>query len=174
MDSFEVLRYCPKCGQSDWHVETPAFRKCNSCGYEMYKNPTVGAVAVIVDDQGRLLMLRRAKKPGKGTLGLPGGFCEIKETIEEAVAREVREETNLEVSVEKYLFSRPNDYEYKGIDLHPLDLFFECKIKDIDCLKLDLTENTEAVFLHPQEINLDDIGLPSLRYAVKRYFNLEA
>lgn len=56
----------------------------------------VGAIAV---RDGCLLMVRRARDPGRGLWSLPGGRVERGELLEEAVAREVREETGVEVTV---------------------------------------------------------------------------
>jgi 8-oxo-dGTP diphosphatase len=57
--------------------------------------PCVGAV--IRDETGRLLMILRGHDPGRGLWSIPGGRIEPGETAEEAVVREVREETGLEV-----------------------------------------------------------------------------
>lgn len=48
---------------------------------------------------GRLLLLRRAIEPWRGTWDIPGGFCEPAEHPAETVVREIREETGLEVTV---------------------------------------------------------------------------
>lgn len=172
MEPFEALKFCPKCGKSDWDNKTNNFRKCRNCGYEMYKNPTIGASALVFDEGGKLLLLRRNKNPAKGTLSLPGGFCEIKESIEEAVMREIFEETGIRIVTEEFLLSRPNDYEYQGIELYPLDFFFRCRIINQDHLKLDTDENSEIVFIHPQEIKLCDIGLKSHKEVLKLLFKL--
>jgi len=55
-----------------------------------------GGQALVVDEQGRILMQRRTDS---GNWSLPGGVMEIGETIGEAVVREVREETGLEVEL---------------------------------------------------------------------------
>src|SRR5437763_11981549 len=57
------------------------------------------AGAVIRDRPGRILLVLRANDPGRGLWSLPGGRVEPGETPEQAVVREVREETGLEVSV---------------------------------------------------------------------------
>jgi ADP-ribose pyrophosphatase YjhB (NUDIX family) len=54
--------------------------------------------AVIKDDAGRLLLIKRGHDPGRGLWSVPGGRVEAGETDEEAVAREVREETGLIVA----------------------------------------------------------------------------
>ena len=59
--------------------------------------PCVGAV--IHDERGRVLLVRRAHEPGAGLWSVPGGRIEASESAMQAVAREVREETGLTVSV---------------------------------------------------------------------------
>ena len=57
--------------------------------------PCVGAV--IKDEQGRLLLIKRGHEPGAGLWSLPGGRIEPGETDAAALVREMREETGLEV-----------------------------------------------------------------------------
>ena len=51
----------------------------------------------------------------RGTLDLPGGFCDIGETIGEALIREVKEETNLDIKEKHYFCSLPNKYRYSDL-----------------------------------------------------------
>ena len=60
--------------------------------------PIVGVGAVILDG-ARVLLVRRAHEPLKGEWSLPGGAVELGETLEAALAREVVEETGLDVVV---------------------------------------------------------------------------
>lgn len=62
----------------------------------------IGVGGAVVRD-GRLLMVRRASRHGRGNWQLPGGFIEPDETIEQAVVREVREEAGVTAEVEAVL-----------------------------------------------------------------------
>jgi 8-oxo-dGTP diphosphatase len=72
--------------------------------------PRLTVDAWIRDARGRVLLVRRGRPPFEGRWGLPGGFCEWKETTEDCCARETLEETGLTVTVGRLLgvYSRPD------------------------------------------------------------------
>lgn len=57
------------------------------------------AVDAIVLHAGKIVSIRRGHEPFKGLLALPGGFVEADETVEEAVIREAKEETGLDIEL---------------------------------------------------------------------------
>ena len=61
-------------------------------------HPVVGVGAVVVRD-GRALIVKRAHEPRKGEWSLPGGLLELGESLQDAARREIKEETNLDVTV---------------------------------------------------------------------------
>ncbi|MDD1756099.1 MAG: NUDIX hydrolase [Methanomassiliicoccales archaeon] len=74
-----------------------------------YRNPLLTVDGIIITDEG-MVAVRRGREPFKGKLALPGGIVEYGETVEEAVVREVREETGLEALPERLVTirSRPD------------------------------------------------------------------
>jgi len=60
-----------------------------------HRQPSLAVDCVVFDPQGRLLLIRRKNPPFQGQYALPGGFVEYGETIEQAAARELSEETGL-------------------------------------------------------------------------------
>lgn len=113
------------------------------------------------------------QKPASGTLDLPGGFTDLDETAEEAVAREVREETALIVVSTRYLFSLPNLYTYGGLTVPTMDLFFECRVADTRGLEAH-DDVAAARFMKRAEIDPADFGLASIRRGIARILGREA
>ena len=72
----------------------------------------VGVGGAVVDD-GRLLLVRRSSRRGRGNWQIPGGFVEQNETMELAVVREVEEEAGVETTVQGVLGIR-NRYDEEG------------------------------------------------------------
>ena len=126
-------------------------------------------MALITDDQGRLLVERRGRAPAKGTLDLPGGFVDMYETVEDGMRREIKEETGLDVVDIQYLFSSPNVYEYSGIGIHTLDMDFLVRVHgDIPPVKA-ADDAAEALWIPLQLVNPSEFGLTSIRNAVIRF-----
>jgi mutator protein MutT len=64
--------------------------------------PLVGVGAVVVSDSN-VLLVKRGHEPAKGLWSIPGGLIELGETAEAAVRREVKEETGVDVEIERLL-----------------------------------------------------------------------
>lgn len=92
--------FCPYCGTALRTREIfGALRPvCPACGFVQFHDPKVAA-AVLVADQDRVLLVRRAVDPRRGWWALPAGFVEVDELPQEAAAREALEETGLHVEV---------------------------------------------------------------------------
>lgn len=71
---------------------------CERCGFIFYQNP-VPAVAVILLQQSRVLLVKRKFAPRAGDWSLPAGFIEWGEGPAETAVRELKEETGLEIIV---------------------------------------------------------------------------
>ena len=71
--------------------------RCPRCGFVAYANSVPTASALVEDDEGRVLLARRAVEPNAGLWDLPGGFLAEHEHPLEGLRRELREEAGLEI-----------------------------------------------------------------------------
>jgi NAD+ diphosphatase len=163
-----VMRFCPRCASGEFLFRQNNSFECRSCGFQFFMNAAAAVVALIEDDAGRLLLARRARDPGKGMLDLPGGFADAGETAEQALAREVKEELNLEIEQCTYFCSFPNTYLYGGIVYNTMDLAFTCTVKDLGVIKAD-DDVGGYLFLKPDEIPLEEMSFDSIRRVAERY-----
>jgi NAD+ diphosphatase len=98
-------RFCGRCGAPTVRSTTERARTCTACGTPAYPRLSP-AVIMLVERDGRALLARnaRTKMPFFSTLA---GFVEVGETLEHAVAREVREEAGIEIADIRYFGSQP-------------------------------------------------------------------
>lgn len=162
--------YCPKCSARALRFRTPYAYHCDVCDFTFYLNVAAATVAIIIDNDNRLLVATRANDPGKGTFDLPGGFADPNETGEEIIRREIKEETNLETDTVQYLFSVPNEYPYGGVLYHTLDMVFRCTVKDITTLKA-ADDVSSLQWIPIAELKPEQFGLKSVREIIKRLTN---
>jgi hydroxymethylpyrimidine/phosphomethylpyrimidine kinase len=94
---------------------------CRQCGFVHYRNP-LPAVVLLVHDNERVLLVRRAVQPKKGMLSLPGGFLETGETPEECGRRELLEETGLLARDSRLLSVETDLTAYGGIMLAVMEV----------------------------------------------------
>lgn len=90
------------------------------------KRPHLAVRAVIANEEGKVLILKRAKTEyGEGRWCLPGGNVEYGESADESMAKEIRQETSLITNEIKYLFYTENLPSDES-DLHYVNLVFHC------------------------------------------------
>jgi NAD+ diphosphatase len=157
----KIFNYCPACGSGDISFGDMKQIVCRDCSFTYYHN-VAAAVAAILQYDKKIVLIERAKDPGKGKLDLPGGFVDPKESAEEAVKREIKEELRIDVREPGYLGSYPNIYKYEGVIYHTCDLFFYCKIDALPT-DFDKTEIEELILINPFEIPDDKIAFESVK-----------
>lgn len=128
MGLLDGWKYCPRCCEelekSEGTVECPA------CGFRTYANSAPTACALCVGDDGRVLLARRAGEPFKGYWDLPGGFLEEGEHPLDAIRREVREETSLEVEPEEFLGVWMDSYHDPALgERSTLNLYWTARVR---------------------------------------------
>ena len=103
------LGFCPRCGGTLEPCDGSGGHRlcCTLCDNVVFENPSPIVVATVVDDN-HALFVRRARAPDKGAWSMPGGYLELGETLQEGAARELHEETHVDVD--------PGDLAFVGTE----------------------------------------------------------
>lgn len=167
MSWLSIVEHCPRCAAPRAGVAANPFR-CAACGLVVFANVAVGAGIFAADAAGRVLLLRRAREPSKGLLGVPGGFVDAGESAEQALEREIREEVGLGLATVRFLCSAPNRYDYGGITYDVCDLFFAGTLQPGEP-HADPDEVSAWVWAEPSAVRPDELAFPSTRLAWAAY-----
>jgi ADP-ribose pyrophosphatase YjhB (NUDIX family) len=166
LEHFRHFRTCPRCGATADEPNRVVPFRCAQCGFVLFFNAAAAVAAFVTRADGHVLFIRRARDPGRGKLGLPGGFVDFGETAEEATRRETREEVGLELGPLRYLASFPNVYSYAGVIYHTLDVFFVA-VADAGQVPRALDAVESVCWLDPMTVDLGEIAFPSMQSAVE-------
>lgn len=162
----KAWKFCPRCGVTAPKAGRNPF-SCKSCGFTHYFAPVSAVGGIATDPSGQILLLVRAKDPGQGLYGLPGGFVDTGETAEEALQREVLEEVQLNVTSYRYLVSYPNEYNFNGFELPVTDMFFVIEVESFESMSLMDGEIDAWHFCHPGKKELTRMAFESNRKALE-------
>jgi 8-oxo-dGTP diphosphatase len=129
-----------------------------------HKNP-IPTVDIIIEQNSRILMIRRKNEPYKGCLALPGGFVNEGERIEDAARREANEETSLNIGLSEILgvYSDPKR-DPRG---HLMSTVFIAMIpvgNDIEAVQASAQDDAAEIHW----INLDDLDNSTIAFDHKK------
>jgi ADP-ribose pyrophosphatase YjhB (NUDIX family) len=158
------MKFCNECG-APVELRIPEGDNlpryvCGACGKVHYQNPLV-VVGCVPEHEQRILLCRRAIEPRRGYWTVPAGFMEIGETLQQAAAREAREEALAEVSVGSLLTVV---HVLHAAQVH---VFFRASLA---AARYGVgAESLEVALVSAAEIPWDDIAFPSTEYTLRRY-----
>ncbi len=163
MTETEWLRFCPACGTPiAWRRAYGRLRPvCPACGRVHFFDPKVAA-AVLVEDRGQVLLVRRATEPFQGAWTLPAGFVDAGEDPRAAAERECLEETGLQVRVTCLLDVVAGQEHARGASIV---IVYQAAVLGG---KLEARDDAEAVaFFAPQE--LPELGFEATRRVLEEW-----
>ncbi len=166
----EAYRFCPACGGAlePWVLRAaePTRLVCVRCGFIFYLDPKVAVGAVIANDAGHVLLVKRAIEPGYGQWVFPGGYVDRGEEAQLAAIREAREEAGVEIRIERLL----DVYSYPGRT--PIIIVYVARFVGGELAVDD--EGLEARWFTEREIPWDDLAFRSTHEALAAYFRERA
>ncbi|MEA3337428.1 MAG: GNAT family N-acetyltransferase [Chloroflexota bacterium] len=144
-------KYCPQCGtRLVERLEGDRSRPmCPGCGFIYYLNPVVAAAA-LVEENGRVVLIRRGVAPRAGYWGLPAGYVEADETAEEAAIRETAEEAGIDIEIDQLL----DVYSFGGDD-YPRGVLIVYSAHLISGQLQAGDDASDAAFFSPDELPPD-------------------
>ncbi len=118
--------FCPKCGGVLEYRSCGDRDRltCNSCQYIFYENPVVGVAVIVFDQDGRILLGRR-NSSYRGLWCIPCGYVEYDEDVFDAAVREFKEETSLEVKINRVFTVQSN---FHNPETHTVGIWFLAEV----------------------------------------------
>ncbi len=160
-----VYRFCPACGGPlavrSLKAGDPDRLVCGRCGFVFYLDPKVAVGAIIRNEEGRVVLVRRAIEPGYGLWTFPGGYVDRGEPLETAARREALEECGLVIRLDGLV----NVYSYAG--RAPIIVVYAATAT-AGVLAPD-EEGLEARYFEPSRLPWDDLAFRSVRDAFTDY-----
>jgi ADP-ribose pyrophosphatase YjhB (NUDIX family) len=124
----ESWKHCPRCGTAIEPLDGGSRVECPECGFRHYASSKPTASGVVLDDDGRILLARRAQEPDKGKWDLPGGFLEEGEDPRDGLRRELLEEASLDVEPLEFFDVVVDRYGDEDDAQWTLNLYWTCRV----------------------------------------------
>jgi len=151
-------KHCPLCAAPLERLEGRV--ECAACGFAGYANSKPTASAVIVDDEGGVMLSRRALDPAAGKWDLPGGFVEEGEHPLDCLHRELREEAGIGLRDIEFLGIFMDWYGAGLRNVSTLNIYWSARIAEGTPKPADDVE--ELRFFASEEIPEDDLAFAHL------------
>jgi ADP-ribose pyrophosphatase YjhB (NUDIX family) len=159
----EKDRYCSYCGQA-FADDQPWPRTCAACAGITYRNPLPVGILLLAVARG-LVAIRRGIEPAKGRLALPGGYIDVGETWQEAMARELFEETGIRTDPHGIREFRVLTSQAHGGLILVFGLARRARLADLPPF-VPTDETTERVIL----LGPEELAFPAHTQVVEEYF----
>ena len=158
------MNFCTQCGaRLEFRVppgDHLARHVCDACGTIHYQNPRL-VVGCVPEHAGSILLCRRAIEPRRGYWTVPAGFMENGETLQQAAARETREEALAEVEVGSLLSV------VHVLHAQQVHVFFRATLSQAQFGSG--SESLEVELVRPERIPWPELAFPSTEFTLRRY-----
>lgn len=160
------FRFCPNC-KSPIDKVSNRLVNCDKCGFHLYLSPASTNALILENEKGEVLLTKRKFAPKRGFWDLPGGFVNLRETVEASLSREIEEELGIKITRTKYLASYWSYYPYRGIKYQTLCHAFTAKYRGEKISDMD--DITTHRFFPKDKIPFEKISFNDIRQALRDY-----
>ena len=122
-------KHCPRCGTGLEPLDDGTRIECPECGFRAYASSKPTASGLVLDDDGRILLARRAVEPDRGKWDLPGGFLDEGEDPRDGLRRELHEEASLDVEPLEFFDVVVDRYGEAHDAPWTLNLYWICRVR---------------------------------------------
>lgn len=114
----DKYNFCPNCKENliAEIVDKDERKRCKKCGLIFWNNPKP-VVSIVLEKDGKILMLQRNREPFKDYWVLPGGFIKYEETAQQAIKRETKEEAGVDTIIRGTIGAYRIDDDPRGIHI---------------------------------------------------------
>jgi ADP-ribose pyrophosphatase YjhB (NUDIX family) len=160
-------RFCPRCAAEVEVDRDAGVAECAACGFRAYASSEPTASALCFDEEGRVLLSRRAGAPYEGYWDLPGGFLEEGEHPLDAVRRELKEEAGVEIEPLEYLGVWIDRYSEDEAGPATLNLYWKARIVEGEPVPAD--DVAELRWFAPAAVPRDRLAFRHLPEVLARW-----
>ncbi len=163
------MSFCYRCGnQLELRIPIGDDQQrecCSSCNYIHYVNPRI-LVSCIVHSDSKLLWIRRGIDPRKGFWAMPAGFMEHKESLQQAAARELKEETGLIIKPEALELCVLSSLTF----INEVYVVFRSYHRETP-LQAPSTETQQLAWLNVDDVPWDELAYPDTEPYMRNFYH---
>jgi NAD+ diphosphatase len=165
MNPKDAYKHCILCGGKLSLVKD--YLVCTQCHHNHFINPAPSNGAIIENEKGEILLVKRKIEPMKGYWDLPGGFINANESLEASIKRELKEELNIDVEVNNIIGVYSDTYLYQEIIIPTLPIVVS--IKKISGIIQVADDVSEYKFFPKQEVLDQKIAFKAIKQGLEDY-----
>ena len=166
------MNFCRRCGTKLTKKSAKVYQCENR--HITFENPAASVGVFFLTDDGKVMLSVRGIEPHKGMLDAFGGFVDQEETLEGAVARELKEELNLDApdyEPIRYLGSATGHYPYDGEVYLVITALFWTRLKTE--AQLVAQDDVAAINIIPlMEVDFTQLHDDDIRFGIKKLQDL--
>jgi len=166
-----LFEYCPKCKgplKEELFEGNEKHQVCQDCRFVFYQNSKPTAAALIINDLGQILLLKRAISPSCGKWDMMGGFLKNGEKPIDGLAREAKEELGIDINSSEFFGIYLDRYQNDQVDIFTFNVYYLIMLSDQTITLSE--ENSEYKWFDENNIPWKILAFNQNREVLEDYF----